>query len=115
MKMMKHRGLSLREKIGYSILAVYAIAALIFVVFCISLDTDSIYRGFRSCPGNSGSAVCDHAEEIYFGGHRGYTMRSVYDFLYSRMLLYRQGRFYDPQYFINRDADRSCGRVCHAG
>lgn len=38
MKMMKHRGLSLREKIGYSFLAVYAVAALIFVVFGISLD-----------------------------------------------------------------------------
>ena len=52
MKMMKHRGLSLREKIGYSILAVYAVAALIFVVFCISLDMLPIVyiAVFGSCP-----------------------------------------------------------------
>lgn len=38
MKIKKHRGLSLRKKIGYSILSIYAVSALIFIVFCIGLD-----------------------------------------------------------------------------
>ena len=32
MKLKKHKGFTLHEKIGYSILAVYAISALIFIV-----------------------------------------------------------------------------------
>lgn len=38
MRSKKHKGFTLREKIGYSILSVYAVSALIFVVFGISLD-----------------------------------------------------------------------------
>lgn len=43
---MKHKALSLRQKIGYSFLSVYSVAALIFLVFCLKVDMlPAVYLG----------------------------------------------------------------------